>query len=123
MRVVFLDIDGVLVHDKTVGRGRGQRGMWYYTEQIDPQCANRLADICQAAGAKVVLCSAWRRDPLAVSAVAKVLRGSGLRRTDLIGVTGRRDIRQGGRHLPARSYGLQPDHVAIALEILDRTMR
>jgi myo-inositol catabolism protein IolC len=57
VRVLFLDIDGVLnrvgFHP---GKSLGLRS-W-----IEPELARRLCDVLRAIGAGVVLISAWRRD-------------------------------------------------------------
>jgi hypothetical protein len=62
MKIIFLDIDGVLNHDK-----------WYVSKEyqalynnesveldIDPKCANRINKICEETGAKIVITSEWR---------------------------------------------------------------
>jgi hypothetical protein len=56
MRVIFLDIDGVLNCWETTERWRGFIG-------IDPKLAQRLAELVRVTSAKVVLSSTWRRDP------------------------------------------------------------
>jgi hypothetical protein len=60
MKVVFLDIDGVLnytqwyVSDRNPGNLDGKEG------DIDPLCADRINLICEKTGAKIVLSSDWR---------------------------------------------------------------
>ncbi len=60
MKVVFLDIDGVLnytqwyVSDRNPGNLDGKEG------DIDPLCADRVNLICEKTGAKIVLSSDWR---------------------------------------------------------------
>jgi hypothetical protein len=54
MKVIFLDIDGVLNCWATTERWRGYIG-------IDPKLAQRFAEL--VTGAKVVLSSTWRCDP------------------------------------------------------------
>lgn len=62
MKVIFLDIDGVLNHDQ-----------WYVSKEyqslyqnedneldIDPKCAERINKICEQTGAKIVITSDWR---------------------------------------------------------------
>jgi hypothetical protein len=53
MKVIFLDIDGVLNTRKTVERWRGFIG-------IDATLARRFTQLQQATGASVVLSSTWR---------------------------------------------------------------
>lgn len=60
MKVIFLDIDGVLnytqwyVSDRNPGNLNGEEG------DIDPLCAERVNRICEETGAKIVLSSDWR---------------------------------------------------------------
>ena len=60
MKVIFLDIDGVLnytqwyVSDRNPGNLDGKEG------DIDPLCADRVNFICEKTGAKIVLSSDWR---------------------------------------------------------------
>ena len=60
MKVIFLDIDGVLnytewyVSDRNPGNLEGQEA------DVDPLCAERINRICRETGAKVVLTSDWR---------------------------------------------------------------
>ena len=62
MKVIFLDIDGVLNHDN-----------WYISKEfkalntsddveldVDPKCAERINKICEETGAKIVISSDWR---------------------------------------------------------------
>lgn len=61
MKVVFLDIDGVLNYTK-----------WYidpkrtkvsgHEDDIDPECIKRVSRICDLADAKIVVSSDWRLD-------------------------------------------------------------
>lgn len=60
MKVIFLDIDGVLnytqwyVSDRNPGNLNGQEG------DIDPMCVERVLRIVKETGAKVVISSDWR---------------------------------------------------------------
>ena len=60
MKVIFLDIDGVLnytqwyVDDRNPGNLNGEEG------DLDPLCVNRIINICNETGAKVVISSDWR---------------------------------------------------------------
>lgn len=60
MKIVFLDIDGVLnytnwyVDDRNPGNINGQEG------DIDPLCVDRVLNIVRETGAKVVITSDWR---------------------------------------------------------------
>lgn len=65
MKIVFLDIDGVLNHEKWYrermeARERGEEFAPYPLSEIDPKCVEVLNDICAATGAKIVISSTWR---------------------------------------------------------------
>lgn len=60
MKIIFLDIDGVLNHtnwynsDRNPGNINGNEG------DIDPLCSEKIMEICEKTGAKIVLSSDWR---------------------------------------------------------------
>lgn len=60
MKIIFLDIDGVLnytnwyVSDRNPGNLNGQEG------DIDPLCVDRIVRICKETSAKIVISSDWR---------------------------------------------------------------
>ena len=60
MKIIFLDVDGVLnytqwyVSDRNPGNLNGQEG------DIDPECIERVMRIVKETGAKVVITSDWR---------------------------------------------------------------
>lgn len=58
MKIVFLDIDGVLVTMQTLAqrRERGHRGVIV----ADRWCLDQLNRVCRATGAQIVISSAWR---------------------------------------------------------------
>lgn len=56
MRVVFLDIDGVLVNRASIRRQSGRHAC------ADPSCVAQLNLITDATGAVIVLSSTWRFD-------------------------------------------------------------
>ena len=55
MKVIFLDIDGVLNEEKSRSRCCGYKG-------IDDKKAENLASIVKATGAEIVLISTWKDD-------------------------------------------------------------
>jgi hypothetical protein len=61
MKVIFLDIDGVLNCDKT----RNPRKLPYI---VDKKLLRRFQKLLENTGAKVVLSSTWRVDPIGVYA-------------------------------------------------------
>ena len=80
MRVLFLDVDGVL--NRTgfhPGTSVGLRS-W-----IEPDLANRLTEVLRVTGAEIVLASDWRRDR-ELQHLRDELRAAGIDGT-LIGVT------------------------------------
>lgn len=65
IKVIFLDIDGVLNNPKS-GFGGFVHGnqIEYYHEQIkwDQDCVDQLRMLCKDTGAKIVVSSYWRKD-------------------------------------------------------------
>lgn len=65
MKVVFLDVDGVLMHAGTIERGKLSReprdSSFYHAVLIDLVCVGRLMRVVRETGAKLVLASAWRK--------------------------------------------------------------
>lgn len=72
MKLIFLDIDGVLnrlgTENRTTTRWRGFIGM-------EPELVIRFNELCENTGAKVVLSSTWRLDP----DWREVMKANGLR--------------------------------------------
>ena len=77
MKIIFLDIDGVLNHDD-----------WYVSPEfsalstaddveldVDPKCTQRLIEICEKCDAKIVISSSWR---INMYSAAKRLERGGL---------------------------------------------
>ena len=62
MKIIFLDIDGVLNHDNWYVSKRYQDMQWDEDNEldIDPKCAERINKICEQTGAKIVISSDWR---------------------------------------------------------------
>lgn len=63
MKVLFLDIDGVLnSHDWFRRRVTEQPTGNYWERQIDPRAVGLLNEIIEATGAKIVISSTWRKN-------------------------------------------------------------
>ena len=62
MKIIFLDIDGVLNHDNWYVSKRYQDMQWDEDNEldIDPKCTERIIKICEQTGAKIVISSDWR---------------------------------------------------------------
>ena len=56
MKIIFLDIDGVLNSDMY----EANRTDWLDDNSIDPSRVKLLADLVKASDAKIVLTSTWR---------------------------------------------------------------
>ena len=56
MKVIFLDIDGVLNHEKFFMEHIEEMEQF----PVDPECVRRVRDIVDATGAVIVLTSSWR---------------------------------------------------------------
>jgi hypothetical protein len=68
MKIIFLDIDGVLNHvqfyeQRHVLLEKGIKIKYPYSE-IDPACVEKLNVLCEKTGAKVVISSTWRHSGL-----------------------------------------------------------
>ena len=62
MKVIFLDIDGVLNYTNWYVSKRYQNMQMNDDDEIeiDPECAKRIVNICSETGAKIVITSDWR---------------------------------------------------------------
>lgn len=90
MKIIFLDIDGVLNSSKTI-RKAGPRDAGYPESHIDEAMVGRLNSIIDATGAFCVLSSSWRvLWPL--KEMGELLRRKGFRGS-LIDATGRNSTR------------------------------
>ena len=90
MKVIFLDIDGVLnswrwYKDQTL---KGKHVSMLPDDQIDPKAVTRLNTIIERTGAKVVVSSTWRLNRT-VAQLAEILGSKGFT-GEVIGKTGRR---------------------------------
>ena len=59
MKVIFLDIDGVLNYTKWYTDERNPGNLYGQEGDLDPLCINRIIRICEETGAKVVISSDW----------------------------------------------------------------
>ena len=86
--VIFLDIDGVLAHSKSIPNGRKVDGKYSFkwAAQIDPECAKRVVRIVRATGAQIVISSTWRRDHTQVTGIKRALVAAGMVRNEMLGV-------------------------------------
>ena len=68
MKIIFLDIDGVLNHEafyRERFENRYEKGAIEHPySEIDPKCTEHLNILCQDTGAKVVISSTWRHSGL-----------------------------------------------------------
>ena len=64
MKIIFLDVDGVLNSAKFAQKMFKEEGVRIYAEDIlDGHALSLLADIVKNTGAKIVVSSSWRRIP------------------------------------------------------------
>ena len=85
MKIVFLDIDGVLNHEKFYGDTKTNRNIRKYRKNnIDPRSAKLVVDLCKQTGAKIVISSSWRFDGL--DELTKRLRIAGIKDKYVLGV-------------------------------------
>ena len=85
MKVIFLDVGGVIVHSGTLGKNRGEspNSSFYYLNQIDPACLLRVKRVIDATGAKVVISSTWRRWDAPVTGIRRAFIDAGFNRVEL----------------------------------------
>lgn len=68
MKILFLDIDGVVNCQDTFFRTKGERDSLFV---IDPYMALLVARIIEATGAQIVLSSSWRNHPDGIEVVER----------------------------------------------------
>lgn len=87
MKILFLDIDGVLNCRSYIGRpGRNSLSeLDWFQDQIDPACMDRLNQILDQSKAKVVISSSWRII-LSLPELQEILTSKGFR-GEIIGKT------------------------------------
>lgn len=93
MKIIFLDVDGVLNH-----RGSFEKGMPSGSKRIAPECVAVLNSIIDRTGASIVVSSTWRHD----DNIFDILRDAGVR-GEFIGKTpefNRRKIKPGELYKP-----------------------
>jgi len=71
-KVVFLDIDGVLVNRKSLIQHQGRRSVG------DPECVANLNLITDQTQAKLVLSSTWRHDPIGFDSLKLLFKSWGV---------------------------------------------
>ena len=78
MKIVFLDIDGVLNHEKFYKDFHFNKIIkaQHRKNNIDPRSAKLVVDLCKQTGAKIVISSSWRFDGL--DELTKKLRIAGI---------------------------------------------
>ena len=80
MKVLFLDIDGVVCLHKDKD--------WDNEEEIfDADCCRKLQEIVSATGCKLVLSSSWRLFPESIRSMFRQLKPFGITRENFLGRT------------------------------------
>lgn len=59
-KIIFLDVDGVLNYTKWYIDDRNPGNLYGQEGDIDPLCVQRIIDVCNVTGAKIVISSDWR---------------------------------------------------------------
>jgi hypothetical protein len=80
MKILFLDIDGVLNSSDYYRKGRIlSKTMWnHHINQIDPEAVKYLNEIVEKSGCKIVISSTWRKSD-SEYAIAEMLRQRGFK--------------------------------------------
>ena len=87
MKVIFLDIDGVVCLHK-------DKKNWDNDEEVfDEDCCKRLKEIMQATGSKLVLSSSWRLFPESIRSMFRQFKLFGITKENFLGRTPLRDER------------------------------
>lgn len=60
MKIIFLDIDGVLNSNQWYSSDRNPGNIGGVEGDIDPDCVDRILRICNETGAKIVISSDWK---------------------------------------------------------------
>ena len=147
MKIIFLDVDGVL-NNSTWAKRMIDEGVRVYAEDIlEDRAIELLKQIVDATGADVVISSTWRGDPVAMDHLLIQLNAHGIWP---IGATPRTNLKRGDDisqwlekndgyvdayvildddsdmtvhmdHLVQTSFehGLRPEHVTRAIEMLN----
>jgi hypothetical protein len=80
--LLFLDVDGVLAHSGTIGRGRASGEAWntsfYHAATVDPESARHFVRILIETNARFVLSSTWRKSGHQVAGLRRALVNAGL---------------------------------------------
>jgi hypothetical protein len=100
MRVIFLDIDGVLNSERFM-RAQHERGVVskdveeHCRDQIDPAAVALLNELIETSGAEVVISSSWRR-LFTIGEISRGLRHNGFAHPrSIIGKTPALDVERG----------------------------
>ena len=81
--VLFLDVGGVLVHQKTCDLGSRERDPWRMLATIDPACAGQVVRIVRTTGCRIVLSSMIRCCAMQVTGLRRALINAGLSRIEV----------------------------------------
>lgn len=85
MRILFLDIDGVLNHQGTYKKCHETPGKTKPSDWLDRECIQRLNRVCSELGLSLVISSSWR-SYLKFETLVEALRDAGLT-AEVIGAT------------------------------------
>ena len=107
MKIVFLDVDGVLVHQGTVSRGRGVPPVQRNLASIDRECIGLLRDVLIRTEAHIVLASTWRLSEAQTEALMLALEEVCIPRSALIDKTCNRTAMRGPIAIPSRGHQIQ----------------
>jgi hypothetical protein len=72
MKVIFLDIDGVLNHYYWYRERRSISNLPHPLDDFDPKSVSYLNNITDKTGAKIIISSSWRFDPDIINILHKV---------------------------------------------------
>jgi hypothetical protein len=116
MRIIFLDVDGVLnTHEYLERPERRWYGPYWWSDQIDPILVKTLNTILKKFDAKIVVISTWRYY-MPIDDFVKVIKSSGFQ-GEIIDYTPCYDNRNRGEEI--QSWLDNTDHQIKSFAILD----
>lgn len=102
MSIIFLDVDGVVVHHPLLKNGAGLGRVWRIFNRIDPLCMNRLKRIQDATGAHFVVSSVIRSYDDDMAGLEKAFWKAGMDPREVI--VGTTPVIQQKRHLEVSAW-------------------
>ena len=119
MKVIFLDIDGVMNNNPFIVKTQHEEGFQAYMSKFDPGCVKNLNRILDAVpDAKIVVSSSWRLHYKTNSSLRRLLMENGIDAGRFVGVTPKRGVHPEARGNEIELW-LREHDIVESLVILD----